>query len=183
MDPRTITSMSDVIGSVTSAPGRVVSAVHGLLSLSRPSRLRRHLSETLVLYERTQRYDALERSSADLVEIASIQSRRLREHANSEALQEQLSKRHWPTTLTAASVAVGLAFLDRALIPTGNSPWWAWPLFVVFLFITLLFLMATIQLARGVQVETKIVGPLPIEQIAPELVSHGLTSANQPPLR
>lgn len=118
----------------------VASAVRTFLGLSRRSRLREQLRDTLGLYVLAEGHDDLQKTREALVEIASLETSRLLVLVKDERARQW----NWGAFVVGGMLAAVGIWGESALWPLRVN-WWAWFPLVALGFLDFVFVYVALQ--------------------------------------
>jgi hypothetical protein len=131
---------------VPQAIGEVAGAIRTSVDLTRHSRLRSQIRDTLALLAAAKEHPELEDARSDLVRVIILQSAQLW----AELDPSRLGDRDWSGAIVGLVLTAGVGLFMWAMWqPWGlRAHWWGWLLLAVVALLGILFLFASLGLMR-----------------------------------
>ena len=138
--------MSDLVNAVPHAIGELGGAIQSVVGLSRHSRLRAQIRDSLVLYSAAKSHDELGEAQAALAQVITLQTAELLANID----PSRAGQRDW----SGATVGFVLTALVGAVIWAMWFPWdlrrfwWGWVLLAIAALIGVVFFASAVGLLR-----------------------------------
>lgn len=154
--------MSDVVNVVPHAIGELGGAIQSVVGLSRHSRLRAQIRDTLVLYSAAKEHDELTDAQAALARVITLQTAELLAGLD----PSRAGQRDWGGAIVGLVLTALIGTLAWAMwVPWDlRRWWWGWILIAVVVAVGLLLLAVSLSLLK--KQPPKVVEPPP-EETAP----------------
>jgi integral membrane sensor domain MASE1 len=138
--------MSDVVNAVPHAIGELGGAIQSVVGLSRHSRLRAQIRDSLSLYSAAKLHDELADAQVDLARVITLQSAQLLADID----PSRAGLRDWSGAIVGFAITAMVGALAWAMwVPWDlRRYWWGWILIVVTGGIGIVFLVSAAGLLR-----------------------------------
>jgi hypothetical protein len=122
--------MSDLVNAVPHAIGELGGAIQSVVGLSRHSRLRAQIRDSLLLYSAAKLHDELDDAQVDLARVITLQSAQLLADIDSS---RSAGRRDWSGAIVGFAFTALVGALAWAMwVPWDlRRYWWGWILIVV----------------------------------------------------
>ena len=138
--------MSEFVGAVPRAVGELGGAVQSFLGLTRHSRLRAQIRDSLALYSAAKAHSELQSAQADLAKVIALQSAELLIAVD----PKRAGKRDWSGAIVGFVLTGFIGALAWAMFVPWHlqQNWWGWLPNIAILGIGLLLLLSSLSLLK-----------------------------------